>query len=931
MHTVVQMKCVSTLTDARRASREKLFPARLYKQEIAIAEKEKQNMEKELAKTYDPKGIEDKIYQKWMEKKYFHAEVDRSKKPFTIVIPPPNITGQLHMGHALDNTMQDILIRFKRMQGYNALWQPGTDHASIATEVKIIEKLKEEGIDKEDLGREGFLERAWEWKKEYGGRIIGQLKKMGSSCDWDRERFTMDEGCNKAVTEVFCKMHEKGWIYKGSRIINWCPVCNTSISDAEVEYEEQAGHFWHIKYPLLEENGQPSTTEFLEFATTRPETMLGDTAVAVNPEDDRYKHLIGRKVLLPLINREMPIVADSYVDMEFGTGVVKITPAHDPNDFEVGKRHNLPEINIMNDDATINANGGKFQGMDRYEARKAIVKELDEMGLLVKIEDYTHNVGTHDRCKTTIEPLIKKQWFVKMDELIKPAVKAVKDGEIKLVPGRMEKTYFNWTDNIRDWCISRQLWWGHRIPAYYCDKCGEIVVAKEMPGVCPKCGCEHFTQDEDTLDTWFSSALWPFSTLGWPEKTEELDYFYPTDVLVTGYDIIFFWVIRMIFSGYEQMGKKPFHTVLFHGLIRDSQGRKMSKSLGNGIDPLEIIDKYGADALRLTLITGNAPGNDMRFYYEKVEASRNFANKVWNASRFIMMNMEGKSKEPAAIEQLEPVDKWILSRLNNLIKEATDNMEHYELGIAVQKVYDFIWDEFCDWYIEMVKPRLYSSDDQNSQNAALWTLKTVLSQALKLLHPYMPFITEEIFCSLQQEEESIMISSWPEYREEWCFAKEEKDIETIKEAVRGIRNVRTQMQVAPSRKAKVYVVSENDGILAAFTEGRLFFASMAYASEVVIQKDKQGIESDAVSVVIPGATLYIPFAELVDIAQEIARLEKEEKRLQGELARVNGMLNNEKFISKAPEAKIAEEREKLEKYTQMMEQVRLRLKQLKGV
>ncbi len=887
-------------------------------------------MEKELAKTYDPKGIEDKIYQKWMEKKYFHAEVDRSKKPFTIVIPPPNITGQLHMGHALDNTMQDILIRFKRMQGYNALWQPGTDHASIATEVKIIEKLKEEGIDKEDLGREGFLERAWEWKKEYGGRIIGQLK-MGSSCDWDRERFTMDEGCNKAVTEVFCKMHEKGWIYKGSRIINWCPVCNTSISDAEVEYEEQAGHFWHIKYPLLEENGQPSTTEFLEFATTRPETMLGDTAVAVNPEDDRYKHLIGRKVLLPLINREMPIVADSYVDMEFGTGVVKITPAHDPNDFEVGKRHNLPEINIMNDDATINANGGKFQGMDRYEARKAIVKELDEMGLLVKIEDYTHNVGTHDRCKTTIEPLIKKQWFVKMDELIKPAVKAVKDGEIKLVPERMEKTYFNWTDNIRDWCISRQLWWGHRIPAYYCDKCGEIVVAKEMPGVCPKCGCEHFTQDEDTLDTWFSSALWPFSTLGWPEKTEELDYFYPTDVLVTGYDIIFFWVIRMIFSGYEQMGKKPFHTVLFHGLIRDSQGRKMSKSLGNGIDPLEIIDKYGADALRLTLITGNAPGNDMRFYYEKVEASRNFANKVWNASRFIMMNMEGKSKEPAAIEQLEPVDKWILSRLNNLIKEATDNMEHYELGIAVQKVYDFIWDEFCDWYIEMVKPRLYSSDDQNSQNAALWTLKTVLSQALKLLHPYMPFITEEIFCSLQQEEESIMISSWPEYREEWCFAKEEKDIETIKEAVRGIRNVRTQMQVAPSRKAKVYVVSENDGILAAFTEGRLFFASLAYASEVVIQKDKQGIESDAVSVVIPGATLYIPFAELVDIAQEIARLEKEEKRLQGELARVNGMLNNEKFISKAPEAKIAEEREKLEKYTQMMEQVRLRLKQLKGV
>ncbi len=887
-------------------------------------------MAKELAKTYDPKGMEDRLYQKWMDKKYFHAEVDRSRKPFTIVIPPPNITGQLHMGHALDNTMQDILIRFKRMQGYNALWQPGTDHASIATEVKIIEKLKEEGTSKEDLGREGFLERAWEWKKEYGGRIIGQLKKMGSSCDWDRERFTMDEGCNKAVTEVFCKMHEKGWIYKGSRIINWCPVCNTSISDAEVEYEEQAGHFWHIKYPLLGENGQPSDTEFLEFATTRPETMLGDTAVAVNPEDERYRHLIGRKVLLPFVDREIPIVADSYVDMEFGTGVVKITPAHDPNDFEVGKRHQLPEINIMNDDATINANGGKFQGMDRYEARAAIVKELEEMGLLVKIEDYSHNVGTHDRCKTTIEPLIKKQWFVKMDELIRPAVKAVKDGEIRLVPERMEKIYFNWTDNIRDWCISRQLWWGHRIPAYYCDKCKEVVVAKEMPKTCGKCGGEHFTQDPDTLDTWFSSALWPFSTLGWPEKTEELGYFYPTDVLVTGYDIIFFWVIRMIFSGYEQMGEKPFHTVLFHGLVRDSQGRKMSKSLGNGIDPLEVIDKYGADALRLTLMTGNAPGNDMRFSYEKVEASRNFANKVWNASRFILMNMEGKDLDETAKDRMEPADRWILSKLNRLIKDVTDNMEHYELGIAVQKVYDFVWDEFCDWYIEMVKPRLYNSDDKSSQNAALWTLKTVLSQALKLLHPYMPFLTEEIYCSLQPEEESIMISTWPSYRDEWDFSKEEKDIETIKEAVRGIRNVRTQMNVAPSRKAKVYVVSENEGILASFEEGKLFFASLAYASEVALQRDKQGIEEDAVSVVIPGATLYIPFAELVDIAKEICRLEKEEERLQGELARVNGMLNNEKFISKAPEVKIAQEKEKLGKYTQMMEQVQLRLRQLRG-
>ncbi len=886
-------------------------------------------MSKELAKTYDPSGIEEKLYQKWMEKKYFHAEVDKTKKPFTIVIPPPNITGQLHMGHALDNTMQDILIRFKRMQGYNALWQPGTDHASIATEVKIIEKLKEEGIDKEDLGREKFLERAWEWKKQYGGRIVEQLKKLGSSCDWDRERFTMDEGCNKAVTEVFCRMHEKGWIYKGSRIINWCPVCNTSISDAEVEYQEQAGHFWHIKYPIVDENGQASTTEFLEFATTRPETMLGDTAVAINPEDDRYKHLIGKSVMLPIINRVIPIVTDSYVDMEFGTGVVKITPAHDPNDFEVGKRHNLPEINIMNDDATINANGGKFEGMDRYEARKAIVAELDSMGLLVKIEDYSHNVGTHDRCKTTIEPLIKKQWFVKMDELIKPAAEAVKNGDIELIPNRMEKTYFNWTDNIRDWCISRQLWWGHRIPAYYCAECGEVVVAKEMPEKCPKCGCTHMTQDEDTLDTWFSSALWPFSTLGWPDKTEDLEYFYPTDVLVTGYDIIFFWVIRMIFSGFEQMGEKPFKTVLFHGLVRDSQGRKMSKSLGNGIDPLEIIEQYGADALRLTLITGNAPGNDMRFYHERVEASRNFANKVWNASRFIMMNMEGKEIPADAKDNLEPVDKWILSKLNTLVKDATENMEHFELGIAVQKVYDFIWDEFCDWYIEMVKPRLYNSDDAKSQGAALYTLKTVLQDALKLLHPYMPFVTEEIFCTIQNEEESIMVSKWPEYTEERNCAKEEKDIETIKEAVRGIRNVRTEMNVAPSKKAKVFVVSDKEEVLKTFTEGKLFFASLAYASDVAMQKDKEGIAEDAVSVVIANATVYIPFAELVDISQEIERLEKEEKKLAGEIARANGMLNNEKFISKAPEAKIAEEKEKLAKYTQMMEAVKERLTQLK--
>jgi len=948
-------------------------------------------MSRELAKTYDPKGIEDRLYEKWQQKKYFHAEVDHNRKPFTIVIPPPNITGQLHMGHALDNTMQDILIRFKRMQGYNALWQPGTDHASIATEVKITEKLKEEGIDKHELGREKFLERAWAWKKEYGGRIVSQLKKMGSSCDWDRERFTMDEGCNKAVTQVFVKMHEKGYIYKGARIINWCPVCNTSISDAEVEYQEQAGHLWHIKYPIMKEDGTPSDTEFLTFATTRPETMLGDTAVAIHPEDERYAHLVGKSVMLPIMNRVIPVVTDTYVDREFGTGVVKITPAHDPNDFEVGKRHNLPVINVMNDDATINENGGKFKGMDRYEARKAIVAELESLGLLVKIEDYSHNVGTHDRCKTTVEPLVKEQWFVKMDELIKPAVEAVRKGEIKLVPERMEKIYYNWTDNIRDWCISRQLWWGHRIPAYYCDHCKEIVVAEEMPGVCPKCGGTHFTQDPDTLDTWFSSALWPFETLGWPERTEDLQYFYPTDVLVTGYDIIFFWVIRMIFSGYEHMGEKPFHTVLFHGLVRDSQGRKMSKSLGNGIDPLEIIDQYGADALRLTLITGNAPGNDMRFYYERVENSRNFANKVWNASRFILMNMDrvrsASGKEGASMEEgpsveerasaqartpgdesvtvgggastnagclkggirepepaaLEPVDKWILSRLNTLVKEVTDNMESFELGIAVQKVYDFIWDEFCDWYIEMVKPRLYyngpeggdgqaSAEDaamQASRNAALWTLKTVLIDALKLLHPYMPFITEEIFCTLQSEEESIMISKWPEYRQERSFPKEEKDIEIIKEAVRGIRNVRSEMNVAPGRKTGVYVVSQEDGIINAFTEGKLFFASLAYANEVTIQRDKAGIAQDAVSVVIPGATLYIPFAELVDIAQEIERLEKERRRLEGELARANGMLSNERFLSKAPRDKVEAEREKLEKYTRMMEQVNQRLEQLR--
>ncbi|MBP5453817.1 MAG: valine--tRNA ligase, partial [Lachnospiraceae bacterium] len=864
----------------------------------------------------------------WLEKKYFHAEVDETKKPFTIVIPPPNITGQLHMGHALDNTMQDILTRFKRMQGFETLWQPGTDHASIATEAKVVEQLRKEGIEKEDLGREKFLERVWDWKKEYGGRIVSQLKKLGSSCDWDRERFTMDEGCNKAVTEVFCKMHKKGWIYKGSRIVNWCPVCGTSISDAEVEYEEQAGHFWHIKYPLVDENGQPSKTEFLEFATTRPETMLGDTAVAVNPNDERYTYLKGRKVWLPLVNKAIPVVEDNYVDMEFGTGVVKITPAHDPNDFEVGKRHNLPEINILNDDATINSNGGEYEGLDRYEARKRIVEDLDKLGLLVEIEDYSHNVGTCYRCGTTVEPMIKKQWFVKMDELIKPAVNAVKTGDIKLVPESMDKTYYNWTDNIRDWCISRQLWWGHRIPAYYCEECGEIVVAKSKPEKCPKCGCTHFKQDEDTLDTWFSSALWPFSTLGWPEQTEDLKYFYPTDVLVTGYDIIFFWVIRMIFSGFENMGERPFKAVLFHGLVRDSLGRKMSKSLGNGIDPLEIIDKYGADALRLTLITGNAPGNDMRFYNERVEASRNFANKLWNASRFIMMNMpDGEIAEPSK-DALESVDKWILSKCNSLIKEVTDNMEKYELGIAVQKVYDFIWDEFCDWYIEMVKPRLYAEGNNDSKNAALWTLKTVCINALKLLHPYMPFVTEEIFTTIQEKEESIMISSWPEYSKDFAFEKEEKAIETIKEAVRAIRNVRTNMNVAPSRKAEVFVVSNKAEVREIFESANVYFKPLAYASNVTVQADTTGIAEDAVSCVISGATIYMPFAELVDISAEIERLTKEEARLQGEIKRSNGMLSNEKFIAKAPEAKVNEEKEKLKKYEEMLKEVTERLASL---
>ena len=882
-------------------------------------------MSKELAKTYDPKGIEDRLYKKWEDNGYFHATADRSKKPFTIVMPPPNITGQLHMGHALDNTMQDILIRYKRMQGYNALWQPGTDHAAIATEVKVIESLKKTGMDKEDLGRDGFLEKCWEWRKEYGGRIIKQLKKLGSSADWERERFTMDEGCSDAVLEVFIKLYEKGYIYKGSRIVNWCPVCQTSISDAEVEHEEQDGFFWHINYPVVGEEGR-----FVEIATTRPETMFGDTAVAVNPEDERYKDIIGKTLMLPFVNREIPVIADAYVDKEFGTGCVKITPAHDPNDFEVGKRHNLEEIVVINDDATMNKNAGKFAGMDRYECRKALVKELEEMGLLVKVVPHSHNVGTHDRCGTTVEPMIKQQWFVKMDELIKPAVEAVKTGKINLLPKRMEKTYFNWTDNIRDWCISRQLWWGHRIPAYYCEDCGEMVVAKKAPEKCPKCGCVHMKQDEDTLDTWFSSALWPFSTLGWPEKTEDLDYFYPNDVLVTGYDIIFFWVIRMIFSGFAQMGEEPFHTVLFHGLVRDSQGRKMSKSLGNGIDPLEVIDKYGADALRLTLITGNAPGNDMRFYWESVEASRNFANKVWNASRFIMMNIGDTELTVPAAEDLLAEDKWILSKVNTLAKEMTENMDKFEMGIAVQKVYDFIWDEFCDWYIEMTKRRTYNREkDPKSANAALYTLKEVLTQALKMLHPFMPFITEEIFCTLHPKEDTIMLADWPVYEEARNFAKEESMVERCKELVKSVRNRRSEMDVPPSRKAAVHIVSENEEVRDIFEAEKDMYAGLMGASEVRIQSDKTGIAEDAVSIVIPDAVVYIPLEDLVDMAKEKERLEKEQARLEKELARSKGMLSNERFLSKAPEAKVQEEKDKLAKYEQMMEQVKAQLASMK--
>ena len=876
---------------------------------------------KNIAKNYNPAEFEDKLYNEWVEKGYFHAEVDKNKKPFTIVIPPPNVTGQLHMGHALDETLQDILIRYKRMQGYSALWIPGTDHAGIATQIKVEENLRvNEGLTRYDLGREKFLERVWDWKKQYGGRIINQLKKIGSSCDWDRERFTMDEGCSKAVKEVFVNLYNKGLIYQGSRIINWCPHCITALSDAEVEHAEQAGHFWHIKYPIKDSD------DYVIIATTRPETLFGDTAVAVNPEDERYKDLVGKMLVLPLVGREIPVIADEYVDKEFGTGCVKITPAHDPNDFEVGQRHNLAQIKVMNDDATMNSYAGKYEGMDRYECRKAMIKDLEDEGLLVKVEDHSHNVGQCYRCGTTVEPIVSKQWFVKMKPLAQPAIDAVKNGDTQFVPEHFEKVYFHWLENIRDWCISRQLWWGHRIPAFYCDDCGEIVVTKEDSAVCPKCG-KKMRQDPDTLDTWFSSALWPFSTLGWPEQTEELKHFYPTSVLVTGYDIIFFWVVRMVFSAMEQMGEVPFKTVLIHGLVRDEQGRKMSKSLGNGIDPLEVIKDYGADALRLTLITGNAPGNDMRFYYSRMDNSRNFGNKLWNAARFVMMHI-GDSEPKLDKSKLTSADKWILSKVNTLAKEVTDNLDNYELGIAVQKVYDFIWDEYCDWYIEMVKPRLYNEEDE-TREAALWTLKTVLINALKMLHPFEPFITEEIFTSIQSEEETIMLSKWPEFTSEFDFEEDEKAIELMKEAIKNIRNIRAEMNVAPSKKAKVFVVSENEDVRNIFEHGKVFFATLAYASEVVVQADKTGIDDDAVSTVIHNGVIYMPFAELVDIAKEKERLSKEREKLIKEVERVEKKLSNQGFVSKAPEKVIAEEKAKMEKYSTMLKAVEEQIERLK--
>lgn len=880
-----------------------------------------------LSKTYDPKDFESRLYSKWMEDGVFKTKPNPNKKPFTIMMPPPNITGQLHMGHALDHTLQDILIRWKRMDGYEALWQPGTDHASIATEVKVVERIKkEEGKTKYELGREEFLKRAWDWRNEFGRKIVNQMQQLGDSCDWERERFTMDEGCNKAVTEFFIKLYEKGQIYRGNRIINWCPDCKTTLSDAEVEHEEHDGHFYHIKYQIKDSD------EFLEIATTRPETMIGDTGIAVNPDDERYKHLIGKTAILPIVGRELPIVADDYVDLEFGTGAVKMTPAHDPNDFEVGVRHNLEKINVMNEDGTMNNLCGKYEGMDRFECRKALIDDLDKEGLLIKIKDHSHNVGTCYRCHTIVEPRLSDQWFVKMDELAKPAIEILKNQELKFVPDKFDKTYLQWLENIRDWCISRQLWWGHQIPAYYCQECKEIVVAKEMPKKCPKCESTHFKQDEDALDTWFSSALWPFSTLGWPDNTEELDYYFPTSVLVTGYDIIFFWVVRMAFASMFCTNKKPFEHVLVHGLVRDSQGRKMSKSLGNGIDPLEIIDQFGADALRFTLITGNSPGNDMRFYMERVEFARNFANKLWNASRFVFMNIDSEIMNGVTRESVEAnltlADKWIISRANNIVKEVSHNMDKFELGIALQKAYDFTWSEYCDWYIEMVKPRLYS-EDKDAKQAALYTLTYVLEKILKLLHPFMPFITEEIYTYLPTVEGSIVVAQWPKYKEEDNMEKEEEMMNLSMEGIRNIRNVRSEMNVPPSKKAKVIIVPTDDK-KEAIEAGKDYFVTLASASEVEIANDETNVPEDAVSIVIDGVKIFIPLDELVDFAKEIERLNKEKSKLEGEIKRVNGKLSNQGFLAKAPESLIEEEKAKKEKFEEMMKSVEERLANLES-
>jgi len=877
-----------------------------------------------IPKNYDPKDVEKRLYDFWMEKDYFHPEIDRSKEPFTIVIPPPNITGQLHMGHALNNTIQDIIIRFKRMQGYCTLWLPGTDHASIATELKIVEKLREEGLTKEELGREKFLERAWKWKEQYGGRIVEQLKRLGSSCDWKRERFTMDEKLSEAVIEVFVRLYEKGLIYRGERIINWCPCCLTSISDTEVEYEEQGGHFWHIRYPIKDSD------EYVIVATTRPETMLGDTAVAVHPDDERYSHLVGKTVILPLMNREIPVIADTYVDMEFGTGVVKITPAHDPNDFEVGLRHDLPVIDIMNDDATMNSNAGIYEGLDRYQARKKVVEDLEKHGLLEKVEPHSHNVGTCYRCNTVIEPKVSLQWFVKMKPLSIPAIDIVKSGAVKFVPERFAKIYYNWMENVQDWCISRQLWWGHRIPAWYCQDCGHMQVARKAPERCEKCNSLNLKQDEDVLDTWFSSALWPFSTLGWPEKTDDLDYFYPTNVLVTAYDIIFFWVARMIFSGMEHMKKEPFKYVLIHGLVRDALGRKMSKSLGNGIDPLDVIENYGTDALRYALTVGTSPGNDLRFSEEKLESSRNFANKIWNAFRFTMMNFDEDvdfSKVDAGLFTL--ADRWILSRVNTVAKEVTENLEKFELGIGLQKIYEFIWEEFCDWYIELVKPRLFNREAPGRLEA-LYVLNEVLKVSMELLHPFMPFITEEIYRHLHTDDESVMISEWPVYRQEWNDPVSERKMSVIMEAVRSIRNIRAEMKVPVTRKIKVLFVIEDEELGTIFRNEESTFMRLAGVSEFSISRDKSGVPGDAVSSVISGVEIFIPLEDLIDFEKEMERLNKEKENLERELERVNGKLGNENFVSKAPAQVVEAEREKQKKYSELYEKVIERINFIKS-